>query len=78
MMVVVASAARGITLAGYAGRAQSRACGRGAAPLRPSALVHHHACLGGTGVQTGAAGGARRLITLGGGQRFVCATNHGG
>jgi len=43
---------------------------QGAAPLRPSALVHHHECIGGTGVPPGADGGARCIITLGGVQRF--------
>jgi len=51
---------------------------QGAAPLRPDELVHHHECISGTGAPPGAEGGARRRITLGGVQRFVCATNQGG
>ena len=43
----------------------------------PMALVHHHECIGGTGVPPGADGGARCIITLGGVQRFF-ATNQGG
>jgi len=55
---------------GCAGRAHTGACVRGAAALRPDALVHHHECIGGTGAPPGADGGARCLIALGGVQRF--------